>query len=173
MNLTQNPQTQMKPEPKDNNGCGALGMLGLCVAAVGLRSYLVTAGFQQDIQQSQATQAQAQAQIEAARVQQEKELTERARINQEAERHAAELRATNISNAMSMLIPILGLAGLAMIYTVINHRLDVQTMQREDHAATLRIHTLQEEQKLLAMQMSQVYYLPRTRNIESETVCVN
>ncbi len=163
MNLAQNPQVPTKPEPASNDGCGALGLLGLCIVAVGLLIYLVTAGFQQNVQQSQATQAQAQAQIEQARVQQEKELTERARINQEAERHNAELRATNTSTAMSMIIPMLGLAGLAMIYTIINHRLDVQTMQREDHMAKLRIYALQEEQKLLAMQMSQVYYLPKSQ----------
>ncbi len=161
MNLAQNPQVQTKTELESNSGGSALGMLVLVVVAIGLLVYLATTKVQQSISENQAIRANAQVVAEQARAQQEKELTERARINQEAERHNAELRATNVSNAMSMLIPILGLAGLAMIYTVINHRLDIQTMQREDHAATMRIHTLQEEQKLLAMQMSQVYYLPK------------
>lgn len=162
MNPIQNPQPT-KPETASGGGCGALGILAAIVIVFALIIFLVATQVQQGISQNQVERAQAQAQIEQARLQQEKELTERTRLNQESERHNAELRATNTNMAMGMLIPILGLAGLAIIYTIVNHRLDIQTMQREDHMAQLRIHTLQEEQKLLAMQMSQVYYLPKTQ----------
>jgi hypothetical protein len=144
---------------------GNVGMLVLVIIGLVILGIVVFGVIGEKIGSYQAEQATAQAQIAQAQVDKEKELTERARLNQEAERHNAELRAANTNQAMTLLTPILGLGMLGLLFLVVDGQMARRTMLAQEHAAKMRVLELTEQQRLLAMTMGQSmekqYYLPQ------------